>query len=77
MQGKKMYCTNYLQKTDNVKGAFAVSQPELVDGRTLLLIDDIYDSGYMLREVGRTLMRAGARCIYPFTITRTDHSDDQ
>jgi ATP-dependent DNA helicase RecQ len=69
--------TNWRQKVDNVKGAFCVSSPELVNGRTLLLIDDIYDSGYMLREVGHTLMQAGASLVYPLTITRTAHSDDQ
>ncbi len=69
--------TNRVQKADNVKGAFSVSSPELVAGRTLLLIDDIYDSGYMLREVGQTLMQAGAKAVYPLTITRTAHSDDQ
>jgi len=68
---------NWLQKADNVKGAFAVKSPELVTGRTLLLIDDIYDSGYMMREVAQTLMQAGAKMVYPFTITRTAHSDDQ
>jgi ATP-dependent DNA helicase RecQ len=70
-------CTNRLQKQSNVEGAFAVCLPELIAGRTLLLIDDIYDSGYMLREAGLTLMQAGARAVYPFTITRTAHSDDQ
>jgi len=49
----------------------------MVAGRDLLLIDDIYDSGYVLREAARTLMQAGARVVYPFTITRTLHSDDQ
>jgi ATP-dependent DNA helicase RecQ len=68
---------NRLQKEDNVKGAFAIQSSELVAGQTLLLIDDIYDSGKMLQEVGRTLMRAGARVVYPLTITRTLHSDDQ
>jgi ATP-dependent DNA helicase RecQ len=68
---------NRLQKEDNVKGAFAIQSSELVAGRTLLLVDDIYDSGKMLQEVGRTLMRAGARVVYPLTITRTMHSDDQ
>jgi predicted amidophosphoribosyltransferase len=68
---------NRLQKEDNVKGAFVVQSPELVAGRTLLLIDDIYDSGKMLQEAGRTLMRAGACAVYPLTITRTLHSDDQ
>jgi ATP-dependent DNA helicase RecQ len=69
--------SNWLQKKENVKDAFAVRFPEQVAGRTLLLIDDIYDSGYMLREVGQTLMRAGAKAVYPLTITRTAHSDDQ
>ncbi|MGB8344734.1 MAG: RecQ family ATP-dependent DNA helicase [Ktedonobacteraceae bacterium] len=70
-------CTNRLQKQTNVEGAFAVYAPERIVGRTLLLIDDIYDSGYMLREVGQTLMRTGARAVYPFAITKTTHSDDQ
>lgn len=70
-------CTNRLQKQSNVEGAFAVRAPECIARRTLLLIDDIYDSGYMLREVGLTLMQAGARAVYPFTITKTAHSDDQ
>jgi ATP-dependent DNA helicase RecQ len=74
---EQKYLKNWLQKSDNVKGAFAVKSPELVTGRTLLLIDDIYDSGYMMREVAQTLMRAGAKIVYPFTITRTAHSDDQ
>ena len=69
--------TNWRQKAENVKDAFCVRSPELVRGRTLLLIDDIYDSGYMMREVGKTLMQAGALSVYPLTITRTAHSDDQ
>jgi hypothetical protein len=31
----------------------------------------------MLREVGHALMQAGAKAVYPLTITRTAHSDDQ
>jgi ATP-dependent DNA helicase RecQ len=69
--------SNRVRKADNVKDAFIVHFPEQVVGRTLLLIDDIYDSGYMLREVGQTLMQAGAKVVYPLTITRTAHSDDQ
>lgn len=74
---EQKYLTNWRQKVDNVKEAFCISSPEIVAGRTLLLIDDIYDSGYMLREVGHTLLRAGAKFVYPLTITRTAHSDDQ
>ncbi len=69
--------SNWLQKRDNVKDAFTVRDPAHVAGRVLLLIDDICDSGWMLREVGQTLMQAGAKAVYPLTITRTAHSDDQ
>jgi ATP-dependent DNA helicase RecQ len=65
------------EKAENVKDAFSITSPQLITGRTLLLIDDIYDSGYTLREVGKTLMKAGARAVYPLTITRTLHSDGQ
>ncbi|HEY5002811.1 MAG TPA: RecQ family zinc-binding domain-containing protein, partial [Ktedonobacteraceae bacterium] len=68
---------NRLQKEDNVNGAFSVENPAEITARTLVLIDDIYDSGCIIKEVGRTLMLAGARAVYPFTITRTMHSDDQ
>lgn len=68
---------NRLQKTVNIKDAFSVRYPEQVVGKTLLLIDDIYDSGATIREVGHALMQAGARAVHPLTITRTVHSDDQ
>ncbi|HLI68172.1 MAG TPA: RecQ family ATP-dependent DNA helicase [Ktedonobacteraceae bacterium] len=77
MTQEQKVCTNAVQKKENVKGAFAVLEPSQVIGRVLLLIDDIYDSGYILREVGATLMKAGAKAVYPLTITRTMHSDDQ
>ncbi|HEU5381071.1 MAG TPA: RecQ family ATP-dependent DNA helicase [Ktedonobacteraceae bacterium] len=70
-------CTNFIQKQENVKGAFTVVASSLVTERVLLLIDDIYDSGYILREAAMILMKAGAQAVYPFTITRTLHSDDQ
>jgi ATP-dependent DNA helicase RecQ len=74
---KQKQLTNRAQKMTNVLDAFNVLSPDTIRGRTLLLIDDIFDSGYTLYEVGKALMEAGARAVYPFTITRTAHSDDQ
>jgi ATP-dependent DNA helicase RecQ len=74
---KQKSLTNRIQKEINVKGAFSVREGERIMGRNLLLIDDIYDSGYTLLEASKMLMQAGAKIIYPFTITRTLHSDDQ
>lgn len=70
-------CTNAVQKKENVKGAFAVQESAQIMAQSLLLIDDIYDSGYTLREVAATLRRVGAKAVYPLTITKTLHSDDQ
>lgn len=69
--------SNRVQKQENVQNAFTVRVPSRMDGKTLLLIDDIYDSGYTLREVAATLHNAGAKAVYPLTITRTRRSDDQ
>ncbi|GLV59821.1 ATP-dependent DNA helicase RecG [Dictyobacter sp. S3.2.2.5] len=68
---------NKVQKERNIKNAFVVSTPQLVIGRTLLLVDDIYDSGYTIQTAAQELRKTGALAVYPFTITRTSHSDDQ
>jgi ATP-dependent DNA helicase RecQ len=75
--GEQKNFSNWIQKAANIEGAFAISNPGRINKRTLLCIDDIYDSGYTMREAGQTLMQAGALAVYPFTITRTQHSDDQ
>ena len=75
--GEQKNFANRVQKEENVKNAFSIPSPELVTGRNVLLIDDIYDSGYTLREVALTLVRAGVKTVYPFTISHTLHSDDQ
>jgi ATP-dependent DNA helicase RecQ len=75
--GEQKDFVNKVQKERNVKDAFAVSPPQLVAGHTLLLIDDIYDSGYTLRAATKALIQAGTLAVYPFTITHTLHSDDQ
>ncbi len=74
---EQKHCTNWLQKSENVKGAFTVESSQTIAGCTLLLIDDIYDSGQMLREIAKVLLQAGALAVHPFTITKTKHADDQ
>lgn len=67
---KKM--RTHAQKRANVAGAFAVKGD--VRGKSLLVLDDLYDSGETLREVTRVLKRAGARSIKVLTLTRTRHA---
>lgn len=66
---QKMYQNTY-NKQDNVKDAFTIDS-ELVRGKTILLLDDIYDSGATLKEIGRTLTEKGAKWIVPIVIAKT------
>lgn len=61
-----------VQKRVNVASAFAVRGD--VRGKSLLVLDDLYDSGETLKEVTRVLKRAGARSIKVLTLTRTIHA---
>ncbi len=74
---KQKSLTNGVQKEENVKDAFVVQPIANITDCTLLLIDDIYDSGYTLQASAKTLKQAGAKAVYPFTITRTYHADNQ
>ena len=52
----------------NLRGAFAVQQPALVLGKTLLLIDDVVTSGSSLHECASALNAAGAKAVYALTL---------
>ena len=66
---QKVFQNSY-SKRDNVKDAFTIDS-ESVKGKTILLIDDIYDSGATLKEIGRTLTEKGAEWIVPIVIAKT------
>ena len=57
-------------KKDNVAGAFDISQ-SAVRGKTILLLDDICDSGATLKEIGSLLTARGAKYIIPIVIAKT------
>jgi len=58
------------QRATNVKGAFAVSRPQFVDGRKILLVDDVSTTGATLRECAKMLRKAGASNVYALTVAR-------
>lgn len=49
------------KRNQNVKGAFAVISPGKIEGKSILLVDDILTTGSTLEECGRMLKQAGAR----------------
>jgi ComF family protein len=58
------------QRRLNVRGAFAVVQPERIKGKVLLLVDDVMTSGATAGECARVLLRAGARQVFVATVAR-------
>lgn len=58
------------EKIDNVEGVFQAN-PQLVHGKTVLLVDDIYQTGFSINEVGRALQTAGAQLVLGLVATKT------
>jgi len=71
---QKVFENGYL-KTDNVKDAFTFTTPNDIKGKSILLVDDIFDSGATLKEIGRLLTNFGALKIAPIVIARTVGGD--
>jgi len=58
------------QRRQNLRGAFFVSDSEVVRGRHILLIDDILTTGATARACSKTLMDAGAASVRVATVAR-------
>jgi ComF family protein len=58
------------ERRENVKNAFTVTAPERIEGRRVLLVDDVYTSGATVEECTKVLMRAGAKTVDIFTLAR-------
>ena len=56
----------------NISGSYAASDPELIAGKRVLLIDDIVTTGSTLSECARTLLGAGAAEVLCATLARTE-----
>ena len=50
-------------RAENVKGAYRVLDARAVNGKTVVLVDDVFTTGATLRECAHTLRRAGAACV--------------
>ncbi|MDD2732332.1 MAG: ComF family protein [Desulfuromonadaceae bacterium] len=55
----------------NVKGAFSVKKPERVEGKRILLLDDVMTTGSTMDECAKELKKAGADVVIAITIART------
>ncbi|MBQ9431905.1 MAG: ComF family protein [Kiritimatiellae bacterium] len=61
---------NAIQRRENMKGAFKVTNPPMVAGRTLLLVDDVMTTGATLDACAAALKKAGAARVWCITVAR-------
>ncbi len=58
------------QRGENVRDAYRATAPELVSGKRVLLIDDIYTTGATMGECARVLAEAGALQVLGAAVAR-------
>ncbi len=68
--GKQHVISFYLRK-GNLTGVFDVGNPDEIEGKTILLCDDISTSGETLNECAKMLWLYGAKEIYCVTVALT------
>jgi len=61
------------ERRENVAGAFQ-SKPEIVSGKSVLVIDDVTTTGSTLDACADALLRADARTVYGLTLARAVRS---
>lgn len=59
---------NRAQRLNNLSGAFRITDPDLVAGKLVIVIDDVHTTGTTIREIARVLEDAGARLVLGYTL---------
>ncbi len=58
----------------NLRGAFSVTDPAIVKGKHILLVDDVMTTGATARAAALALLRAGAASIWVGTLARAQRA---
>ena len=62
---------NSKQQYENIKDCFKLLPEYSVAGKSILLVDDMVDSGWTLTICGILLKQAGAKYVYPYVLAST------
>lgn len=58
----------YRERLRNVRGAFGIKDEGGIRDRKIVLVDDVVTTGSTIRECSKTLKKAGASCVYVFSL---------
>jgi len=59
------------ERVANMRDAFRVTDPQRVQGRTVIVVDDVMTTGTTVSECARVLKKAGAERVWAATVART------
>ncbi len=62
------------EKVENIKGAFSITDFDKIEGKAVLVVDDIFTTGSTLNECTRVLQHAGAFRVQALTLMRAVQS---
>ena len=65
---KRQAGLNFKERLENLESAFAVKNKKTINGKNVLLIDDVLTTGATAERVSATLKRAGALRVYVLTV---------
>jgi len=57
-------------RRENIKSVFLAKNPELIKGKNVLLVDDVFTTGSTMEECARVLKAAGAKEVSGVTVAR-------
>lgn len=60
-----------ISKKENLKDAFCYDSLEEIHDKSILIFDDIFDSGATIKEISKYLIKNGAKTITPLVIAKT------
>jgi competence protein ComFC len=67
---KKQSKLSRADRLNNLTGAFSLKQKQQIDGRQVILIDDVCTTGSTLNECAKVLKKAGAKSVRGFVLAR-------
>jgi len=65
------------ERKENVKEVFSCQNPEKIQEKKILLVDDVYTTGSTMKECARVLKKAGVKEVIGLVIARAAPGQDQ
>jgi len=68
---------NKFERKENMTNAFKVKKEKLIEGKNILLVDDVITTGATILECGKALINSGANQVFAGSIAVTDPTSSQ